>query len=102
MELLLHGWFAIASGVVVLALLPFGFARLSKEPNEDKRQQRLYSLIGLVWLGLSMLLDGVARFLPSRAEILSIIGLLLALVAVGFFLRGLTVKNSGASNGRAK
>jgi len=49
-----------------------------------------------------MLLDGVARFLPSRAEILSIIGFLLALVAVGFFLRGLSVKNNGASNGKAK
>ena len=102
MELLLHGWFAIASGVVVLALLPFGFARLSKEPNEDKRQQRLYLLIGLVWIGLSMLLDGVAKFLPSRAEVLSIIGLLLTFIAVGFFLRSLTVKNNGASNGRAK
>ena len=96
METLLR-WFTVTSGVVVLALALFGFARLPREPDEGKRRQRLFSLIGSVWLGLSMLLEGVARFFPARTVVLSGLGVLLAFVAIGFFLRSLTEKNNRVS-----
>ena len=94
------GWLVIGSGAVILALVPFGLARLSKEPTKRKHQQRFFSLIGLVWLGLSMVLDGLAKFFSSHAVILNDVGLLLALIAVGFFLRGLFVK--GMPNSKVK
>ncbi len=85
-------WFLLGVGVAVVGLAIFGFARLSKVPVEWERRRRFFSLIGSLWLGISFLLSSAMYFWPRYAMVLNLLSMLLALVAVFFFLRAMFVK----------
>ena len=85
-------WFLLGVGVAVVGLAIFGFARLSKVPVEWERRRRFFSLIGSLWLGISFLLSSAMYFWPRYSMALNLLSMLLALVAVFFFLRAMFVK----------
>lgn len=91
-SLLNSGWLPIGVGMFVFAILPFSLARLAKEPDERKRRVLLFSRIGVAWVALSMILDGLAMMFPAHGMLLNGLSMLCALVGLGFILRGLWLR----------